>query len=320
VHVERVVFEDKTAIGVEVRIGAESQVIRAGAEVILSCGSIGSPHLLELSGIGQSDRLASFGIKVTADRVRVGENLQDHLQMRPVFRVKNAKTLNTTANSLFGKAMIGMEYAVSQSGPLSMAPSQLGAFVRSNDTVASADLQYHFQPLSLEKFGGDLDAFPAITASVCNLRPVSRGSVHLASPNAMVAPAIDPNYLSAPEDRQKMVDALLLTRRLMQAPAMRAYDPQEVRPGAELKQQEELLAAAMQNASSIFHPVGTCAMGPEDNAVLDSRLRVRGVHRLRVIDASIMPMITSGNTNAPTMAIAEKGAAMVLEDQAVLTV
>lgn len=317
-HVQRVVFENRRAIGIEIRVGDASQIIRARGEVILSSGSIGSPHLLELSGIGQAERLAALGIGVIADRANVGENLQDHLQMRPVFRIQGAKTLNTMANSLIGKAMIGAEYAIRQSGPLSMAPSQLGAFVRSNESVASADLQYHFQPLSLEKFGGDLDQFPAITASVCNLRPASRGSVHAASPDALASPAIDPNYLSAPEDRRKMVDALILTRRLMSARAMRPYAPQEVRPGPKLEEQEELLAAAMQSASSIFHPVGTCAMGPEESAVVDSRLRVRGVDRLRVIDASIMPRITSGNTNAPTMAIAEKGAAMVFEDQAIL--
>ncbi|MCV2868907.1 GMC family oxidoreductase N-terminal domain-containing protein [Defluviimonas sp. WL0002] len=313
-HVLRVVFEGRCATGVEVRFGGEHRIIPARAEVILSSGAIGSPHLLELSGIGQAERLASLGIAVVADRRAVGENLQDHLQMRPVFRVRNAKTLNTLAGSLVGKARIGIEYALRRTGPLSMAPSQLGAFVRSGPEVASADLQYHFQPLSLEKFGGALDAFPAITASVCNLRPASRGSVHATSADAMAAPAIDPNYLSAPEDRQKMVSALKLTRRLMQARALQPHAPEEVRPGAELTGDEQLVVAAMQHASTIFHPVSTCAMGPAEDAVVDPRLRVRGVEALRVIDASVMPRITSGNTNAPTMVIAEKGAAMIIQD------
>lgn len=313
--VNRVVFDGRRATGIELRVGGDTQVVPTACEVILSSGSIGSPQLLELSGIGQGEHLHFLGLPVVANRREVGENLQDHLQMRPVFRVQGAKTLNTMANSLFGKAGIGLEYALKRSGPLSMAPSQLGAFVRSDETVATPDLQYHFQPLSLEKFGGELDAFPAITASVCNLRPASRGSVHAQSSDVAEAPSINPNYLSAEEDREKMVRAFRLTRKLMSAQALARYAPKEVRPGAGLVNGDELLAASAQFASSIFHPVGTCRMGPDDAAVVDDRLRVRGVERLRVIDASIMPRITSGNTNAPTMAIAEKGAAMVLEDQ-----
>ena len=313
-HVQRIVFEGKRAVGVEFLRGGRRQTVRAKVEVILSSGSIGSPHILELSGIGQGQHLQDLGIKTIADRAGVGENLQDHLQMRPVFEVSGVPTLNTLANSLTGKARIGLEYALARRGPLSMAPSQLGAFVRSNPRVETPDLQYHFQPLSLEKFGGDLDPFPAITASVCNLRPESRGSVHARTPRALDSPAIDPNYLSAPADRQKMVDAILLTRQLMGANAMSKFAPREIRPGADVTDGADILAASMQFASSIFHPVGTCRMGPDETSVVDSRLRVRGVQALRVIDASIMPRITSGNTNAPTMAIAEKGAAMVLED------
>lgn len=314
-HVLRVVFEGRRATGVALRIGGQTRTVTARSEVILSSGAIGSPQLLELSGIGQGERLGALGIPVLAESRNVGENLQDHLQMRPVFRVRNAKTLNTLAGSLLGKARIGLEYALRRTGPLSMAPSQLGAFVRSGPDVASPDLQYHFQPLSLERFGGALDDFPAITASVCNLRPASRGSVHAVTPEARDAPAIDPNYLSAPEDRRKMVTALRLTRRLMQARALHPYAPEEVRPGAELTDDEQLVVAAMQHASTIFHPVSTCAMGPGEDAVVDPRLRVRGVGGLRVVDASVMPSITSGNTNAPTMAIAEKGAAMILADR-----
>lgn len=310
-HVKRVTFEGRRATGVELRHGNEDLTVAAKAEVILSSGAIGSPQLLELSGVGQADRLAQLGIAVVADRQNVGENLQDHLQMRPVFAVQQAKTLNTMVNSLWGKAMIGAEYALKRTGPLSMAPSQLGAFVKSDPSVASPDLQYHFQPLSLEKFGGDLDAYPAITASVCNLRPDSRGSVHATSSDPLQAPAINPNYLSAPSDRQKMVDAIRLTRRLMQAKALAPYAPKEVRPGPELTEGDDLVVEAMQSASSIFHPCSTCRMGPEEDAVVDTRLRVRGVERLRVVDASVMPRITSGNTNAPTMMIAEKAAMMI---------
>lgn len=313
-HVQRIVFEGRRAVGVEIIREGRRQVIKSSGEVILSSGSIGSPHLLELSGIGQGERLTGLGVEVIADRAAVGENLQDHLQMRPVFELTGALTLNTLANSVVGKARIGMQYALSRRGPLSMAPSQLGAFVRSSANMETPDLQYHFQPLSLERFGGQLDRFPAITASVCNLRPESRGSVHATTPNAQDAPAIDPNYLSAPADRQKIVDALRLTRRLLGARAMAEYSPREVRPGADITDDADLLSASMQFASSIFHPVGTCRMGPDEAAVVDTRLRVRGVQGLRVIDASIMPRITSGNTNAPTMAIAEKGAAMILDD------
>jgi len=310
-HVTRVTFEGRRAAGVELRTGPETRHARARGEVILSAGSIGSPHLLELSGIGQPERLSALGIGVVAESAGVGENLQDHLQMRPVFEVRGAKTLNTAAGTLFGKARIGAEYALRRSGPLSMAPSQLGAFVRSDETQASPDLQYHFQPLSLERFGGDLDPFPAITASVCNLRPESRGSVHAASPDPLAAPAIDPNYLSAHADRQKMVAAMRITRRFMAAAALAPFAPREVRPGASLTGGDELLQVAMETASSIFHPVSTCRMGADEASVVDPELRVRGVGGLRVADASVMPRITSGNTNAPTMIIAEKAADMI---------
>jgi choline dehydrogenase-like flavoprotein len=310
-HVLRVAFDGTRAVGIDVRRGNDTHRISARAEVILSSGSVGSPQLLELSGIGQQARLRALGIPVVADRAAVGENLQDHLQLRPVFAVEGARTLNTFANNMVGRARIGIEYALKRSGPLSMAPSQLGAFVKSNPSVATPDLQYHFQPLSLEKFGDPLDRFPAFTASVCNLRPESRGSVHAASPDPLAPPAIDPQYLSAPQDRQKMVEALLLTRRLVQAKALAPHRPREVRPGPDYRDGDDLLVAAMQNASSIFHPVGTSRMGPDDDSVVDTELRVRGVERLRVVDASIMPRLTSGNTNAPTLMIAEKAATMI---------
>lgn len=310
-HVLRVAFDGTRAVGLDVRLGDDTHRISARAEVILSAGSVGSPQLLELSGIGQAERLQTLGIPVVAHRAAVGENLQDHLQLRPVFAIDGARTLNTFASTVVGRARIGIEYALKRSGPLSMAPSQLGAFVKSNPSVATPDLQYHFQPLSLEKFGDPLDKFPAFTASVCNLRPESRGSVHATSPDPQAAPAIDPQYLSAPQDRQKMVDALKLTRRLVQAKALAPHNPREVRPGPDFRDGDDLLVAAMQNASSIFHPVGTCRMGPDDDSVVDTELRVRGVERLRVVDASIMPRLTSGNTNAPTMMIAEKAALMI---------
>lgn len=282
-------------------------------EVILSAGSIGSVQILERSGIGAAAHLQRLGIPVIADLPGVGENLQDHLQLRMIYKVQGIKTLNTTANSLFGKLKIGLEYLFRRSGPMSMAPSQLGAFAYSSAEHASPNVEYHVQPLSLEKFGEDLHTFDAITASVCNLRPTSRGSVHIDSVDPNAPPVIAPNYLSTEGDRKVAADSLRLTRKIVQSAALKPYAPEEYKPGKQYQTEEELIKAAGDIGTTIFHPVGTCKMGRDDDplAVLDSQLRVRGVHNLRVVDASAMPTITSGNTAAPTMMIAQRAAELL---------
>jgi len=277
-------------------------------EVILSAGAIGSVQVLERSGVGSAPHLNKLGISVMADLPGAGENLQDHLQLRMIYKVNGIKTLNTKANSLFGKLLITMEYVFKRSGPMSMAPSQLGAFAYSSPDQPSANLEYHVQPLSLEKFGEDLHSFNAITASVCNLRPTSRGSVHISSIDPEAPPVIAPNYLSTSEDRKVAADSLRLTRKIMEGAALKPYTPDEYKPGKQYQSDEELIKAAGDIGTTIFHPVGTCKMGRDDDpmAVLDSELRVRGIHHLRVVDASAMPTITSGNTAAPTMMIAQR--------------
>jgi choline dehydrogenase len=277
-------------------------------EVILSAGAIGSVQILERSGIGGADHLNRLGIEVIADLPGVGENLQDHLQLRMIYKVSGIQTLNTKANSLLGKLLIGMEYVFKRSGPMSMAPSQLGAFAYSSPEHASPNVEYHVQPLSLEKFGEDLHTFDAITASVCNLRPTSRGSVHIDSKDPQAPPVIAPNYLSTDADRQVAIEALRLTRKIVESPALKPYRPEEYKPGKAYQSNEDLIKAAGDIGTTIFHPVGTCKMGRDDDpmAVLDSQLRVRGVGNLRVVDASAMPTITSGNTAAPTMMIAQR--------------
>jgi choline dehydrogenase len=282
-------------------------------EVILSAGAIGSVQVLERSGIGSAAHLNKLGIPVIADLPGVGENLQDHLQLRMIYKVNGIKTLNTKANSLLGKLLIGMEYVFKRSGPMSMAPSQLGAFAYSSPDQPSANVEYHVQPLSLEKFGEDLHSFNAITASVCNLRPTSRGSVHISSIDPEAPPVIAPNYLSTDEDRKVAADSLRLTRKIVESPALKPYTPDEYKPGKQYQSDEELVKAAGDIGTTIFHPVGTCKMGRDDDpmAVLDSQLRVRGIHHLRVVDASAMPTITSGNTAAPTMMIAQRAAELL---------
>ena len=300
--------------GVEFIGNGREWIAEAKHETLLAAGSIGSPQILQLSGIGPGALLQQHGIAVERDLPGVGENLQDHLQLRMAFKVKGAKTLNTMANSLFGKAMIGLEYALRRSGPMSMAPSQLGAFARSDAGQTSANLEYHVQPLSLEKFCEPLHDFPAFTASVCNLRPTSRGHVRIASADAGLAPKITTNYLSTEQDRKVAADSLRLTRKIVAAPALQSYAPAEFKPGMDFATEEQLAKAAGDIGTTIFHPVGTCKMGADDDAlaVVDNRLRVRGVQGLRVVDASIMPTITSGNTNSPTIMIAEKAAAWIL--------
>jgi choline dehydrogenase len=282
-------------------------------ETISTAGAVGSPHLLQLSGIGPADVLQQAGIAPVLDLPGVGANLQDHLQLRMIYKIQGATTLNTLAANWFGKLRIGLQYAVNRSGPMSMAPSQLGAFARSRPGLATPNLQYHVQPLSLEKFGEPLHDFPAFTASVCNLRPTSRGYVRLASADPYAAPKIAPMYLATPEDRQVAMEAIRLTRRIVQAPALARYQPEEFRPGPQYQTDGDLAQAAGAIGTTIFHPVGTCRMGKADDAlaVVDSRLRVRGVTGLRVVDASIMPFITSGNTNSPTVMIAEKAAQLI---------
>ena len=302
--------------GVQVWNGKEMVTATARAEVILSAGAIGSPQILQLSGLGPARLLQSLGIGVAHDLPGVGENLQDHLQIRAVFKLKGATTLNTQANSLWGKAKIGLEYALKRSGPMSMAPSQLGAFTRSDPAQPYANLEYHVQPLSLEAFGQPLHAFNAFTASVCNLKPTSRGHVRITSPDFRQAPAIAPNYLSTDADRQIAADSLRLTRRIVAQPALKKYAPEEYKPGVQFQTDAELAKLAGDIATTIFHPTGTTQMARSDNpmGVVDTRLKVRGVAGLRVVDAGIMPRITSGNTNSPTLMIAEKAAQWIAED------
>ena len=316
IHVERVAIADGRATGVVFTRDGQVHLARAKGEVILAAGAVASPQILELSGIGDGERLSSLGIEVVRHAPGVGENLQDHLQLRPIYKVSGVRTLNTDYAKLWKRAAMGLEYALLRTGPLTMAPSQVGVFAKSSPDYATANLEFHFQPLSLEKWGDGLHPFGAFTASVCNLRPSSRGTVHVTSGEARAAPAIRPNYLSTEEDRRVAVDALRLARRIVAQPALARYRPEEHKPGAHLTSEEDLVAAAGDLGTTIFHPVGTAKMGVESDpmAVLDERLRVRGVGRLRVVDASAMPRITSGNTNSPTVMIGEKGAHMVLED------
>lgn len=319
-QVERLLIEQdadgaKRCAGAIVRRGADAVTVRAKGEVILSAGAINSPQILQVSGIGPAYHLRKCGVEVIADLPGVGGNLQDHLQIRAIYKVKGAKTLNTLAGNNLGKLRIGLEYMLRRSGPMSMAPSQLGAFTRSDPGKAHANLQYHVQPLSLEAFGDGLHSFPAITASVCNLNPTSRGTVRLRSGRADDAPLISPNYLSTEEDRLIAAQSLRQVRDVISQPAFAKYQPEEWKPGIQFQTDEELARLAGDIATTIFHPVGTAKMGHDDDpqAVVDSRLRVRGIKGLRVVDASIMPTITSGNTNAPTLMIAEKAARFIRE-------
>ncbi|EKZ97415.1 GMC family oxidoreductase N-terminal domain-containing protein [Cupriavidus metallidurans] len=303
--------------GVQYLGGGQPHEARAKQEVILAAGAIGSPQLLELAGIGQPDRLQALGIRVRHALRGVGENLQDHLQLRSVVKVQGVRTLNTQAAHWWGKLGIGLQYAFNQSGPMSMAPSQLGAFARSDPEQPRANIEYHVQPLSLDKFGDPLHSFNAFTASACNLRPTSRGSVHIEEADFRRAPLIAPNYLSTEEDRKVAADSIRLTRRIVSSPALARYKPQEYLPGATFQTDEELAEAAGAIGTTIFHPVGTCRMGGADDAdaVVDNRLRVRGISGLRVVDASVMPLITSGNTNSPTIMIAERASDMIRADR-----
>jgi choline dehydrogenase len=320
-HVDRLCIEAeptgrKRCVGVVLHRQGKGIHVRATKEVILSAGAIGSPQILQLSGIGPASLLKKHGIDVALDLQGVGENLQDHLQIRAVFKVSGATTLNTLANSLIGKAKIGLEYALHRSGPMSMSPSQLGAFTRSDDKQAHANLEYHVQPLSLDAFGEPLHSVPAFTASVCNLNPTSTGTVRIRSNKTSDAPAIAPNYLSTDADRKVAADSIRQIRKIVSQPALAKYQPEEWKPGREFQSDADLAKLAGDIANTIFHPVGTTKMGRDGDplAVVDSRLRVRGVAGLRVVDAGIMPTITSGNTNSPTLMIAEKAARFILQD------
>jgi choline dehydrogenase len=317
VHRVRVDTRDgvRRATGVELSLPDGTRTVEARREVILAAGAIGSPQILQLSGVGPGALLQRHAIPVTHDLPGVGENLHDHLQIRLMYKVHGVTTLNQRANSLLGQAAMALEYLLFKTGPLTMPPSQLGAFARSDPSQPSANIEWHVQPLSLDKFGEPLHPFPAITPSVCNLRPTSRGHVRIKSADPRAHPGIMLNYLSTAEDRQVAVDSMRFTRRIMAAKALAKYSPEEWKPGPQVQSDDELQKAAGDLGTTIFHPVGTCRMGSDALAVVDDRLRVLGIEGLRVIDASIMPRITSGNTNAPTVMIAEKGAEMIAQDQ-----
>jgi choline dehydrogenase-like flavoprotein len=315
--VERLLVEQGRAVGVRFMQNGETIEARAKGEVILCAGSIGSVQVLHRSGIGPAEWLSPLGIDVMLDRQGVGRNLQDHLQQRAIYKVSGVRTLNETYYSLPRRALMGLDYAFRRRGPLTMAPSQLGIFTRSDATRERANIQFHVQPLSLDKFGDPLHRFSAITVSACNLQPSSRGTVRLRSREPDDKPSIAPNYLATDDDRQVAADAIRTTRRLMKQKALEKYHPAEFLPGPSVGDDDASLAkAAGDIGTTIFHPVGTAKMGAASDpaAVVDERLRFHGLRGLRVVDASIMPTITSGNTNTPTAMIAEKGAGMILED------
>ncbi len=315
-HAQCVEFDGRRAVGVKWRQHGALRCARAG-NVILAAGSIGSPHLLMLSGVGPAEQLRQHGIQMVLERPGVGKNLQDHLQLRAIFKVSGVKTLNTIYHSVLGRIGIGLEYAFLRRGPLAMAPSQLGLFTRSDPSRARANIQFHVQPLSLDRFGEPLHAFAAFTASVCNVQPTSRGELRLRARDRDASPAIIPNYLATDEDRRVAADSLRLVRRIVAQPALGRFQPREYLPGPSVGDDDaSLIRAAGDIGTTIFHPVGTAKMGrgTDPFAVVDERLRVLGTAGLRIVDASVMPTITSGNTNAPTMMIAEKGAALILED------
>ncbi len=315
-QVERLIFTGNRATGLELIVDGLPMQASATREIVLSAGSIGSPQILQLSGIGPGDLLQDLGIGVRRELKGVGANLQDHLQMRCAYKVYNVKTLNERSHKLTARVGMAVQFALFRTGPMTMAPSQLGAFAKSDPSRDTPNLQYHVQPLTLAKFGEPLDPFPAFTASVCNLRPTSRGHVRITSRDPEVHPEIRPNYLATSEDQRVAADAIRLTRRIVSQPAMRNYYPDEFRPGPGYDSDADLARAAGEIGTTIFHPVSTCRMGNDDLAVVDPQLKVRGIDGLRVADASVMPTITSGNTNSPTMMIAEKAAAMMLADRA----
>lgn len=314
-QVKQLVIEEKRATGLKVRHGDSDATIDVSGEIILSAGAIGSPQIMQVSGIGPGALLNRHEIDVVHELSGVGENLQDHLQIRCVYKVSGVQTLNERSHSLIGRLGIGLEYLLFRRGPMSMAPSQLGAFAKTDNLYETPNVEYHVQPLSLDSFGQPLHEFPAFTASVCNLRPESRGSVAIKSPDPFCMPAIQPNYLSTPADQKVAADSIRLTRKIVSQPALQKYHPEEHLPGPEIDSEEELVRVAGDISTTIFHPVGTCKMGADEMAVVDQRLKVHGITGLRVADASIMPTIVSGNTNSPVIMIAEKAAYMIRQDR-----
>ena len=312
--VDRLTLDGRRVTGLTFRQGITKRNVVAQREVVLAAGAIGSPQILQLSGIGPGALLREHGIDVRHELPGVGENLQDHLQVRCAYKVTGVKTMNERYQSLVQRAGFALDYALRRRGPMTMAPSQLGAFTKSDPSRETPNIQYHVQPLTLPKFGEPLDPFPAFTASVCNVRPTSRGHVRITSADPSVHPEIRPNYLSTEEDRRVAADSIRVTRRIVSMPALQRYRPEEFRPGTDIDGDEALAQAAGDIATTIFHPVSTCKMGADDLAVVDHHLKVHGLEGLRIADASVMPTITSGNTNAPTLMIAEKGAAMMLAD------
>ena len=314
-HTKKILLKNSRASGLIFDLKGKEHSVDIKGEIILSAGAVASPTILQLSGIGAGKRLSEHGINVEHELAGVGENLQDHLQIRCAYRVEGVETLNERANSLMGKLGIGLEYLLFQRGPMTMAPSQLGAFAKSDPSYDTPNIQYHVQPLTLDKFGEPLHDFPAFTASVCNLRPESRGSIRLKSADPLDSPSIRPNYLSAERDKHVAAQAVRYTRKIVKQEALAKYKPKEFKPGPDLETLEDLVKAAGDISSTIFHPIGTCKMGDDPMAVVDGRLRVHGLRSLRVVDASVMPTITSGNTNSPTLMIAEKAAEMIKSDR-----
>ncbi len=313
-QVEKLTMEGRKVRGVVYRQGSRSVEVSVRREVILCAGAIGTPQILQLSGIGPGQLLADLDIPVVHELNGVGENLQDHLQIRTIFKIQGAETLNDRFHTMKGKLSIAAEYLFNRSGPMAMAPSQLGLFSKSSPDFETANIEYHVQPLSLEKFGEPLHDFPAITVSVCNLRPESRGTSHITSADFLTSPAIKPNYLTTAADKQVAADSITHARKLMATNRMREFNPMEIKPGPHVVDRDELSKVAGDIATTIFHPVGTAKMGRDDRAVVSDRLKVHGIEKLRIADASIMPTIPSGNTHAPVTMIAEKAAQMIIQD------
>ena len=316
-HVKNINFKNTKATGLFYWKNKKLIEVKAKKEIILSAGSIGSPHILQTSGVGDPLKLKVHGINIVHSSLGVGKNLQDHLMMRPVYKVKNIKTLNKKINSLFGKILIGMEYVLYRKGPMTMGASQLCGFAKSDPSRETPNLQFHIQPISTDKLGGsNLHNFHAFTPTVANIRPTSRGEINISSSDSRDDPKIKMNYLSTPEDRKVTADGLKLIRKIvLKTNSFKKYEPEELRPGISITDNEDLIKAASDYAQTIFHPVGTCKMGNDEKSVVNDRLCVRGLQNLRIVDASIMPNITSGNTNAPTIMIAEKAADMIIEDK-----
>ena len=315
-HVKKINFENKVAKEVEYWIENQLFTVAANKEIILSSGAIGSPQLLQVSGIGNSDKLKNLGIDMIHELKGVGENLQDHLMFRPIYKIQNIKSLNKKINSLFGNLLIGLEYVFNRSGPMTIGASQLGMFAKSDPSLELPDLQWHIQPMSMDSLGATKNhGFHAFTPTVSNIRPSSKGHVNIVDSDSRTYAKIKMNYLSTDEDRRVAAAGLKLTRKIvLESETFKKYYPEEYRPGIHLNEDEDILKAAADYAQTIFHPVGTCKMGSDENAVVSDELKVHGIKNLRVIDASIMPNITSGNTNAPTIMIAEKGADMILNN------